>query len=63
MVVMKVDVYKRQPVSGHPAYRINRNITVKEPETEEQSERASESTVNVDNDTGDTEQSLSLIHI
>ena len=50
-------VYAVEPVSGHPAYRISRNITVKEPETEVQSERASESTVNVDDDTGDTEQS------
>ena len=50
-------VYEVKPVSGHPAYRISRNITVKEPETEVQSERASESTVNVDDDTGDTEQS------
>ena len=50
-------VYAVKPVSGHPAYRISRNITVKEPETEVQSERASESTVNVDDDTGDTEQS------
>ena len=30
---------------------------MKEPETEVQSERASESTVNVDDDIGDTEQS------
>ena len=50
-------VYAVKPVSGHPAYRISRNITVKEPETEVQSEYASESTVNVDDDTGDTEQS------
>ena len=50
-------VYAVKPVSGHPAYRISRNITVKEPETEVQSERASESTVNVDDDTGDMEQS------
>ena len=50
-------VYAVKPVSGHPAYRISRNITVKEPETEVQSERASESTVNVEDDTGDTEQS------
>lgn len=50
-------VYVVKTVSGHPAYRISRNITVKEPETEVQSERASESTVNVDDDTGDTEQS------
>ena len=27
-------VYAVEPVSGHPAYRISRNITVKEPETE-----------------------------
>ena len=47
-------VYAVKPVSGHPAYRISRNITVKEPETEVQSERASESTANID-DTGDTE--------
>ena len=46
-----------EPVSGHPAYRISRNITVKEPETEVQSERSSDSTVNVEDDTGDTEQS------
>ena len=50
-------VYAVEPVSGHPAYRISRNITVKEPETEVQSERSSDSTVNVDDDTGDTEQS------
>ena len=50
-------VYAVEPVSGHPAYRISRNITVKEPETEVQSERSSDSTVNVENDTGDTEQS------
>ena len=50
-------VYVVKTVSGHPAYRISRNITVKEPETEVQSECASESTVNVDDDTGDTEQS------
>ena len=28
-------VYAVKPVSGHPAYRISRNITVKEPETEQ----------------------------
>ena len=50
-------VYAVEPVSGHPAYRISRNITVKEPETEVQSERSSDSTVNVEDDTGDTEQS------
>ena len=50
-------VYAVEPVSGHPAYRISRNITVKEPETEVQSECTSDSTVNVENDTGDTEQS------
>ena len=50
-------VYAVKPVSGHPAYRISRNITVKEPETEVQSERSSDSTVNVEDDTGDTEQS------
>ena len=50
-------VYAVEPVSGHPAYRISRNITVKEPETEVQSENSSESAVNVDDDTGDSEQS------
>ena len=30
-------VYAVEPVSGHPSYRISRNITVKEPETEMQS--------------------------
>ena len=50
-------VYAVKPVSGHPAYRISRNITVKEPETEMQSERSSDSTVNVEDDTRDTEQS------
>ena len=50
-------VYAVEPVSGHPAYRISRNITVKEPETEVQSERSSESAVNIDDDTGDSEQS------
>ena len=28
-------VYAVEPVSGHPAYRVSRNITVKEPETEQ----------------------------
>ena len=50
-------VYAVKPVSGHPAYRISRNITVKEPETEMQSECSSDSTVNVEDDTRDTEQS------
>ena len=50
-------VYAVEPVSDHPAYRISRNITVKEPETEVQSEHSSESAVNVDDDTGDSEQS------
>ena len=31
-------VYAVEPVSGHPAYRISRNITVKEPETEKEPE-------------------------
>lgn len=34
-------VYAVKTVSGHPAYRISRNITVKEPETEVQLEHAS----------------------
>ena len=50
-------VYAVEPVSDHPAYRISRNITVKEPETEVQSEHSSESAVNIDDDTGDSEQS------
>lgn len=50
-------VYAVKPVSGHPAYRISRNITVKEPETEMQSECSSDSTVNVEDDTRDMEQS------
>ena len=31
-------VYAVEPVSGHPAYRISRHITVKEPETEKEPE-------------------------
>ena len=50
-------VYAVEPVSGHPSYRISRNITVKEPETEMQSESSSEITVDDDSGTGDTEQS------
>ena len=50
-------VYAVEPVSGHPSYRISRNITVKEPETEIQTEGSSGNAVNVDDDTGDTEQS------
>ena len=47
-------VYAVEPVSGHPSYRISRNITVKEPETEQQSESSSEIVVD---DNGDTELS------
>ena len=47
-------VYAVEPTSGHPSYRISRNITVKEPETEVQSENSSGVTVNID-DTGDME--------
>ena len=50
-------VYAVEPVSGHPSYRISRNITVKEPETEMQSESSSEITLDDDSGTGDTEQS------
>lgn len=35
-------VYAVEPVSGHPAYRVSRNITVKEPETEAQTKSSSE---------------------
>ena len=38
-------VYAVDPVSGHPAYRVSRNITVKEPETEAQTKSSSENTV------------------
>ena len=31
-------VYKVEPVSGNPSYRISRNVTVKEPETEQLTE-------------------------
>ena len=55
------DTYKAvnavEPVSGHPSYRISRNITVKEPETEQQSESSSEIVVDDNGDTGDTELS------
>lgn len=50
-------VYAVEPVSGHSSYRISRNITVKEPETEMQSESSSEIVVDDDSGTGDTEQS------
>ena len=50
-------VYAVEPVSGHPSYRISRNITVKEPETEQQSESSSEIVVDDNGDTGDTELS------
>lgn len=50
-------VYAVEPVSGHPSYRISRNITVKEPETEMQSESSSEIVVDDNGDTGDTELS------
>ena len=50
-------VYAVEPVSGHPSYRISRNITVKEPETEQQSENSSEIVVDDNGDTGDTELS------
>ena len=50
-------VYAVEPVSGHPSYRISRNITVKEPETEMQTESSSEIAVDDDSGTGDTEQS------
>ena len=39
-------VYKVEPVSGNPSYRISRNVTVKEPETEQLTEpNTSENTV------------------
>ena len=50
-------VYAVEPVSGHPSYRISRNITVKEPETEQQSERSSEIVVDDNGNTGDMELS------
>ncbi len=49
-------VYAVDPVSGHPAYRVSRNITVKEPETEEQTKSSSENTVGEGN-AGETEDS------
>ena len=49
-------VYAVEPVSGHPAYRVSRNITVKEPETEEQTKSSSENTVGEGN-AGETEDS------
>ena len=50
-------VYAVEPVSGHPAYRISRNITVKEPETEQLTEQnTSENTVGEGN-AGETEDS------
>ena len=49
-------VYAVEPVSGHPAYRVSRNITVKEPETEAQTKSSSENTVGEGN-AGETEDS------
>ena len=50
-------VYAVEPVSGHSAYRISRNITVKEPETEQLTEQnTSENTVGEGN-AGETEES------
>lgn len=49
-------VYAVVPVSGHPAYRVSRNITVKEPETEAQAKSSSESTAGEGN-AGETEDS------
>ena len=49
-------VYAVEPVSGHPAYRVSRNITVKEPETEEQTKSSSENTAGEGN-AGETEDS------
>ena len=50
-------VYAVEPVSGHPAYRISRNITVKEPKTEQLTEQnTSENTVGEGN-AGETEDS------
>ena len=50
-------VYAVEPVSGHPAYRVSRNITVKEPETEQLTEpNTSENTVGEGN-AGETEDS------
>lgn len=53
-------VYAVEPVSGHPSYRISRNITVKEPETEMQSESSSEITLDDDSGTGDTERVMTI---
>ena len=50
-------VYKVEPVSGNPSYRISRNVTVKEPETEQLTEpNTSENTVGEGN-AGETEDS------
>lgn len=49
-------VYAVEPVSGHPAYRVSRNITVKEPETEAQTKSSSENTAGEGN-AGETEDS------
>lgn len=50
-------VYKVEPVSGNPSYRISRNVTVKEPETEQLTEQnTSENTVGEGN-AGETEDS------
>ena len=49
-------VYAVEPVSGHPAYRVSRNITVKEPETEAQAKSSSENTAGEGN-AGETEDS------
>ena len=48
------DVYAVEPVSRHSSYIISRNITVKEPETEQQSENSSEIVVDDNGDTGDS---------
>ena len=49
-------VYKVEPVSGNPSYRISRNVTVKEPETEAQTKSSSENTAGEGN-AGETEDS------
>ena len=50
-------VYKVEPVSGNPSYRISRNVTVKEPETEQLTEpNTSENTAGEGN-AGETEDS------
>ena len=49
-------VYAVEPVSGHPAYRVSRNITIKEPETEAQTKSSSENTAGEGN-AGETEDS------